>query len=360
VQKLKNHWPEIVFFFIALAIGILSQWNRIGQPTWLLSRMYLMTDGYQFIPRNLLNNPLFVFSFFWIATIFAYLFSYEIFKSRKWSFLVIFIFYYTPLLAGLAFFDVNNTPMLCFMMMGLFILLHIIKRPTFLFAILLAVVNGLAIFTHPIMLMFPIAIVGFYLLNVLNKNVQPKDLWKLLVFVVLTGLIILFLMLKLDYWQTTLYKDFLPSFFYPEWYAKLEWFLIVIPPLWILYFLFSIVILNILYFTNYFEFLKSKWIYTFLFTILVLFLMAPYILPKHFLLMQAKNVFAMPSFILLGVAGCYEFSIWVRRKWGEKVYFIFKYTFLAVFALQCFWVVIAMIWLHPEYHQYRNWPLFFI
>lgn len=358
--KLKTYWPEIFFFLFTLVLGWISHWGKSNIGQWGINSAYLGPTGEPMISRTWMNSPNLIFTFFWIGTIFAYLLSLEVFRSRRWSFLVTLIFYFTPVLPGLAFWDVHSSPMVCFAMVGLFILVHFVKHPTILFAILLALVNGLAIFTHPMMMMIPAATFGFILLNVLTRNIEVKALWKLLAYVVIILGIILYFILVLDYWHYNIYRDYLPSLWIPKWQNRFNWYFMVIPPLWIVYFIFSILALNMVYFSNYFAFLKNKWIYTYLFVLLLLFHLAPFVFPHHPLLYHDRNVYSLPSIILIGVGGCYEFSIWVRKRWGERVYFIFKYTFLAIFILQCLWALVAMVWLYPEIYLYRNWPLFFI
>lgn len=348
------------FFLFTLVLGIIMSWGKPNLAAWGLNLQYLDQNGRPLVPRELLGNSTLCYIFFWISTVFTFLLGFEVFKSRKWSLLTTIIIYCIPVLPGLAFFDVVNIPLLAWMMIGFYVMVKFIKHPSYPGIFLLAILHSLAMISHPIAIMIPIATIGIFILNFLTRNLSKKEIWKVGLYIL--SLIILWAIVRfgLNYPLFMQHRDFLPSLWVRPWTSKIEWLMICLPPLWMVYFLFAIVALNIVYFSNYFGFLKEKWIYTYLFVLLILFMVANYFMPVNVLMLQERFVFALPSIIIIGVGGCYEFSLWVRRRWGEKIYFIFKYAFLIVFSLQCMWVVAAIIWLHPEYYLYRNWPLFFV
>jgi hypothetical protein len=356
----KKYWPEFVFFALLLVIGLFSHWGKTTLGEWGIQKHYLNAEGLPIIPRKFLNSANLCFLFFWIATVFTYLFSYEIFNNRKWAMLTVSMWVCFPALVGIAFFDVPNIHLLAFMMMGCYLFIRLVKRPTYLTALLLALSHTLAIWAHPIAICLPLVSLCFFALNLFTRNIPLKNIGHGLSYIL--GLLV-FLMIGrwgIHFTSSGPILDFLPSTYYIAWYHKIFWLLKVTPPLWMIYFLFGLVALNLVYFSNYFAFLKSKWMYSYLFIIMICFFVAPYFLPTHLFFLQNRYFFLLPSLTILGIAGCYEFAQWVRNRWGERTYFIFKYSFIAVFMLQCLWSVIAMVWLHPDYFRYTNWPLFFM
>jgi hypothetical protein len=355
--KLKTWWPEIVFFAILLIIGYTCHGEN-NYTGWGGNVHYLDITGRSIIPAWILRNSRIMYSVFWLGTIFIYLLSFELFKNRKWAILTVAVFYFNPILIWAAFSDVENGPLIAFLAMGFYVLIRFIKKPSFGAAILLGLINVLTFIIHPVSLMIPFVTAGIFMLNLLTGNVAKKHIWKMLLYVIVFIALIIFIRFGLNYSTMIRTRFYMPFFYNSSLYRKLTWIVRHVPVLWVLYFIFSIVALNVVYFSNYFQFLKNKWFYTYLFVLGVAFILAKYILPAHTLMIMDKYYYLLPSVIILGIGGCYEFSLWVRKRWGEKVYFIFKYTFLIVFTLQCLWCFAAIIWYHPNYYLFKNWPLF--
>jgi hypothetical protein len=356
----KKYWPEFVFFALLLLIGLVSHWGKGTLGTWGLQMYYLNTAGQPIIPRSILNNANLCFLFFYLANVFTYLFSLEIFHNRKWAMLSVMMWLCSPVLVGVAFFDVANVHLLAFLMMGCFVFIRFIQHPTYVTALVLAFIQALAMWAHPIAVCLPVVTICFFCLNLFTRNLSTQHIGKGMLYVLVLLGLLAGVRWGFHYAIFMPYRDFLPTSWHTAWYHKIFWLMKVTPPLWIIYFLFGLVALNLVYLSNYFAFLKSKWIYSYMFVMWVSFLIAPYFLPTHILLLQNRYFYLLPGLIILGVAGCYEFAQWVRKRWGERVYFIFKYSFMGVCMLQCLWTLIAMIWIHPDYFRYSNWPLFFM
>jgi len=348
--------PVWIFFILTLIAGILMHFRVIDEENIFFTEYYTFDISQTYV----LNSVVTGFVLFWGASIFLYLSFREIFQNAKWAFLAILLFYTSPFIMGVVFGPCLNQYLLTFLLFNFYLTKRFIDGPGILYTLLLALIHSFLILIYPCLIILPILTGLFFLLNISTRNLSGKKMFFLVPYFLLLAGVLLFIHFTLRIPLFGPLPDF--SFFSNKhsWFGYIGLVLNSTPPLYVVYFLFSIIAMNVIYFSNYFLFLKNKWIYTYSFIVPVgIFIAEKFIISGSYGIKYSLVVVTV-SMLIIAISGCFEFASWVRKRWGEKVYFIFKILFFSLLALQVLFCVIALLYLYPNYGMYRNWPLFFL
>jgi hypothetical protein len=314
--------------------------------------------------RHLLN-----FLVFWIGTIFFYLLSRRILKSRWLALLAVAILYFTPRIYAHSFYNSKDIPLLVFFVISSWCAVRFIDNPSLKSAVWLAITSGFLFGIRIIGVLVPVLVVLFFLLNIFSKNISARQL-KYLGFYLLLYLLAAYLFYPVI-WSCTFenlgnafalmshfpYDDpvlFLGRFIKPQeipWYYVPVWMAITIPVCWLVLFLAGTVLL-----TRKTIFAPSKWKTDWP----IIYVMAWCVVPWLLVIVMHSPLydewrhlyFIYPAFIIIGV----YFIKWLfsydeeQRLWRN----VFQFVLVCAISFQFISTGIFQLSNHPFGFAYFN------
>jgi len=347
--------------------------NKYHNATWefidVLPERLLGLTSYRdiYYSRHLLN-----FLAFWIASVFFYRMGILLFRHRGWALLAVVMLYVSPRIFAHAFYNSKDLPFLSFFIISVYAGLLFIRRPGWKNMILLSLVSGALFGMRILGILVPFLIGGFFILNILTRNLSWRSLRYLAGYAVLYPLCMYIFLPVL--WPDPLfhfreafsmhshfpYDDpvlFLGQYRNPQhlpWYYVPVWIAISVPLLWQIMFATGVCMAAVRTVRNYFGFLKEEWgillcgVWFFVPWLMVV------LLNSHIYDEWRHLFFIYPAFILIGVFGTRCIMSVFRKYGGARLRFVLHGAFYLLLTWQLLVTTVFMVRYNPHQYVYFN------